>query len=137
MQERSTASGLCGSARVRRIFGLKVLDRLRFLKGPLLVECGWSFFSTRNCEDETSPDVDTHKFPSSHRRHHGATEILSSHIDPVDLHCAQFWYSCRLLDTQYEKWARWRALPEHLQQERIETDVAYAWQHILCGAVLQ
>ena len=60
---------------------LKVLERLRFLKGPLLVECGWSFFSTRNCEDETSPDVDTHKFPSSHRRQHGATEILSSHMD--------------------------------------------------------
>ena len=30
-----------------------------------------------------------------------------------------------------------RALAEQLQQERIETDVAYAWQHILCWTVWQ
>ena len=35
---------------------LKVLERLRALKDPLLVECGRFFFlSTRNCENETSP----------------------------------------------------------------------------------
>ena len=58
------------------------------------MECGRSFFSQRDiAKMRRRPDVDTHKFPSSHRKQLGATVILSSHVDPVDLHVAQFWYS--------------------------------------------
>ena len=91
MQERTTARGFCGSSRVRRV----CLERIRALKGPLLVECGWSFLfwpgivQLRNC-----PGVNVYKFPCSHRRQHGATVILSSRVDPVDLHGAQYRYSC-------------------------------------------
>ena len=73
---------------------LKALERLRLLRGPLLVERGWSFVSQRDiAKMRRRPDVDTHKFPSSHRKQHGATVILSSHVDPVDLHGAQFWFN--------------------------------------------
>ena len=110
---------------------LKVLERLRFLRGPLLVECGRSLFSQREiAKMRRRPDVDTHKFPSSYRRQRGATVILSSHVDPVDLHGAQFWYSFnsrRCLGKQPARHsvrvarALARALAELLQQERIET----------------
>ena len=59
---------------------LKVLERLSFFKGPLLVECGRSFFFQQEiAKMRRRPDVDT--------------VISSSHVDPVDLHGAQFWYS--------------------------------------------
>ena len=42
----------------------KVLRRLRPLKGPLLVECGRSFFSRQEITKMRSrPEVETHKFP--------------------------------------------------------------------------
>ena len=95
------------------------------------MECGRPFFSQRDiAKMRRRPDVDTHKFPSSHRKKHGATVILSSHVDPVDLHKAQFWYSFnswRCLGKQPARHsvrvarALARALAEPLQQERIET----------------
>ena len=76
------------------------------------------------------PEVDTLKFPSSHRRQRGATEILSSHVGPVDLHGAHFLYSFNSRTYLGKQLARHsmrvvrslaRALAEPLQQERIET----------------
>ena len=49
---------------------LRVLERLRFVRGPLLVECGpvFSLLDQEIAEMRRRPVVDTHKFPSSHRR---------------------------------------------------------------------
>ena len=41
------------------------------------------------------PDVNVYKFPPSHRRQQGATVILSSRVDPVDLHGARIWEQLR------------------------------------------
>ena len=60
---------LCGSHVSEESMVLKVLERLRFIKGPLLVECGRSFSAQQEIAKlRHRPDVDTHRFPSSHRR---------------------------------------------------------------------
>ena len=47
---------------------LKVLERLRVLRGPLLVECGQSFFFQEIAKMRRRPEVDTLRFTS---RGHG------------------------------------------------------------------
>ena len=83
----------CGAPHVSEE-ALKVLRRLRPLQGPLLVECGRPFLSRQEViRMQLRPEVEPHKLPSSRRRQHGAKVILSSHVDPSDLHGAVFWYS--------------------------------------------
>ena len=53
-----------------------VFERLIHSRGPLLVECGWSFFSQQEiAKMRRRPEVDTLRFPSTRRRQHGATII--------------------------------------------------------------
>ena len=52
-------------------------------QGPL--SCGHVAVKMRLC-----PKVDVHKLPLSRREQHGATVILSSQVDPTDLHGTKF-----------------------------------------------
>ena len=70
----------------------KALERLRALKGPLLVECGRSFLSWPGIAKMGSgPGVNVYKFPCSHRRQHGATVNFCPRSICTVLN---FWCSC-------------------------------------------
>ena len=108
----STTSGFCGSTRA--VSDICEVLFLSNVAAPFSPRCDLA--QMWRCT----------KLPSSRRKQHGATVILSSQVDPVDLHGTKFWYSSRVedisrnsvLNTQREWHDPWRALAEPLRQAR-------------------